>query len=142
MAAVRPLVIATDGTIRQQSITESPALIYQTIEATGDITTTSTTDVLATGMTTTPAAGTYLVIFSGSVENSNNDAGSTLSIYRGGTVVTASVRTSVTKSNNSDIFSTNAVVTVNGSQAIEGKWRVGSNTGTMHTRSLMILQFA
>jgi hypothetical protein len=35
-----------------------------------------------------------------------------------------------------------AVVTVNGAQAIEGRWRASSGTSTMYNRTLMILKVA
>jgi hypothetical protein len=37
-------------------------------------------------------------------------------------------------------FTSIAVVTVNGSQAIEGRWRTSGSTATMHQRSLLVFQ--
>ena len=39
-------------------------------------------------------------------------------------------------------FTCLGVVTVNGSQAVEGRWRTSSATGTMHERSLILLKVA
>lgn len=116
--------------------------------ATGDITTSSVTDVVATGMTLTPPAGTYLVWFSGvfSTENSNAEETLYASIYYNGTKVDSSESSCLTgKSNGNMPFISIAKVTVNGSQAIEGKWRTtdgAGDTATMHQRNITALQVA
>lgn len=117
--------------------------------ATDDITTTSTTDVVATGMTLTPPAGTYLVWFSGSVEASNSDDANAafVSIYSNGVQIQSSEQIA-SKSQSGFVypypFNCVAKVTVNGSQAIEGRWRELNNTNgqeaTMHQRNLTILK--
>lgn len=111
--------------------------------ATLDDTTVSAVDVVAVGMTLTPPAGTYLVWFSGS---SGADAGSVFeSIYAGGVQVPSSeVRNSMGSSVglNSIPFTSIAKVTVDGIQAIEGRWRVDGGTGTMHQRNLTALEVA
>lgn len=86
--------------------------------ATDDITTSSTTDVVATGMTLTPPAGTYLVWFSGSFNNTNDVT--FVSIYSNG------VQSQSSEERNEGgsaliPFNSVAKVTVNGSQAIEGR---------------------
>jgi hypothetical protein len=94
-------------------------------------------------MTLTPVAGTYLVWFAGSINNNTNNTGMNVSIYAGGTQVAASEQAYLSARVSQDIpFSAIAMVTVNGAEAIEGRWRVDSNTGTMHQRTLMILQVA
>ena len=55
--------------------------------ASADTTTTSTSQVLINGMTLTPAAGTYMVWFSTSVDHSNQVTAITTSIYVGGVTV-------------------------------------------------------
>lgn len=115
------------------------------VEANGDITTTSGTDVLATTMTITPASGTYLVWFSGSTDHSANSATIDLSIYSGGTIQASSERAFVRGAGQGNVtvsFACMAKVTVNGSQAIEGRWRTSTSTATMHERTLMILKVA
>lgn len=114
---------------------------------TGNITTTSQTDILATGMTLTPAAGTYRAFFTGST-TLNNDAQSTMvSIYSGGAQNAAS-ETTVGHGKDADNgagFCSIGDVTVNGSQAIEGRWRVSvalGNQGTMMERTLFILKLS
>jgi hypothetical protein len=110
-------------------------------EAAGDITTTSTSDVLATSMTLTPSSGTYAVSFTTSVENDSSGASTFINIYQAGTIVSASERQRThNRTDDSSGLSATARVTVNGSQAIEGRWRVSSNQGTMHERTLLIIE--
>lgn len=114
-------------------------------EATGDITTTSATDVLVTTMTITPASGTYLVWFTGSVDHSANNGSIELSIYSAGSQVAASERSFARGAGQGNVtvsFACSAKVTVNGSQAIEGQWRTPAATATMHERTLKILKVA
>jgi hypothetical protein len=111
--------------------------------ATADTTTTSSSDVLVNSMTKTPASGNYLVWFSGSVEHPTNSASIFMSIYAGGTQ--AAYSEVLYKRGNQTVstpFNCVAKVTVNGSQAIEGRWRTNTGTATMHQRSLTILKVA
>lgn len=120
--------------------------------ATDDITTSSTTDVLATGMTLTPPAGTYLVWFSGSVAmtqlNNTNETTIFLSIYSANSQILSSEEKTGRLNDNGDPlqqpFTCVAKVTVNGSQTIEGRWRIvdNQNIATMHQRNLTILKVA
>lgn len=122
--------------------------------ATDDITTQSTTDIVATGMTLTPPSGTYLVWFSGSNMVTNDDgvadASNYVSIYSGGVQVSSSEQLSRDGITTGKVvlstfpFNCVAEVIVNGSQAIEGRWRTSDsfNTGTMHQRNLTILKVA
>ena len=116
----------------------------QIIEANGAITTTSTSDVLATSMTVTPASGTYLVWFTSSLSNNQSDADTFASIWSAGAQVTSSEREcQFNRQDDVAGFCCTARVAVNGSQAIEGRWRVGAGTGSMQPdRSLVILKVA
>lgn len=116
------------------------------VTASGVVTTTSTTFVTVAGMTITPSAGTYLVWFSANGEH-NSGGGSELVVglavagvdlavterQAGGGFLTANVRYAV---------STQAKVTVNGSQAIEGRFRRDGGVGSVEldNRSLMIMK--
>lgn len=118
------------------------------VSANNTITTTSATDTLMTGMTITPAAGVYLVLFSCSLRGANDDASITSSIYSNGTLEAGSERRVV--ANVSGGFSNPAtttmsvtsfaVVTVNGSQAIEGRWRRSAGTATATYRHLKVIR--
>jgi len=107
------------------------------------ITTGSLTDVLATGMTLTPAAGTYLVWFTGSISHGANGESIYASIYYGVNQVAASERR-YQRGNQAhgSSFACAALVTVNGAQAITGQWRTTAATATMYQRSLQILRVA
>lgn len=109
--------------------------------ATGDTTFTSATDVLIASMTLTPAAGTYLVWFNGSLAHSSLVQSTFLSIWAAGAQVAASERQFDTLVlNESWSFTSMAIVTVDGAQAIEGRGRTTSGTATVHERGLFILQ--
>lgn len=111
-----------------------------------NITTTSATDVVLTGMTVTPPAGTYLVIFGAWLTHNVGNATVTISIYIGGVQNTASIRTTlpfsgaVGSANNGMTTSTNAIVAVNGSQAIALEWHTSSATATAHNGNFDIIK--
>lgn len=111
------------------------------ISATNYITTTSTSDIIATGMTLTPVAGTYMVTFSSSVSGSV-----ILSLWSGGQPVLGTERITISKAiehywrNDINNVMTQGIVTVDGSQEIEVRWRVSDHTGTMYARNLSIMQ--
>jgi len=109
------------------------------VSATGTITTTSGTDVVATSMTLTPPSGTYLVMFSGARNTNQNDA-SQVSIWAAGAQVPESERRGQAR-DHEDAFVSVARVTVNGSQAIEGRWRTSGNQQiTMWERQLTLVK--
>ena len=116
--------------------------------ATNNITTTSGTYVLMTGMTLTPAAGKYLVLFSASVFDGSDDSTITTSIYAGGTLQTGSetqtepnVSGGISNPNSTTMSATTfSIVTVNGSQAIEGRWRRSAGTAGASYRHLKAIR--
>lgn len=111
--------------------------------STDDTTTASATDVVAALMTLTPAARTYLVTFSGSLDHSSNSSSIETSIWSAGSQAPSSERRftrGAGQGNVSSSFFCQAKVTVNGSQAIEGRWRTSGATATMHERVLSILE--
>lgn len=119
------------------------ALTVLQATATADDTTASLTDVVAAGMTLTPAAGTYLVWFTSSFKNSgpNTDFAS---IYSGGAKALPSEERASPDVPGSVLgdkpFTSMALVTVDGTQAIEGRWRVSGGLGTIHQRTLTLLK--
>jgi hypothetical protein len=80
--------------------------------------TTSETPILVPGMTITPPAGTYFVSFSGICYNDNQNQETRLSVAVDGVEVAASERN--VEGNITVPFHTQAKVTVNGAQAIQG----------------------
>lgn len=142
-----------NGTLGAPLSTDSGGLLVSGISttevsATADATTTSAADVLMTGMTSTPVAGTYMVVFSGGVDHSNQNVAVVVSIYVGGALKTDSVRSPIPRFNGvsanslTPIVTTNGIVTVNGSQAIEIRWKTASGTATVHQRTLDIIRVA
>lgn len=115
---------------------------------TSTITTTSATDVLITGMTATPVAGTYIVWFVTTLQHITNNANIFVSIYAGGVQASGSemeatpqIQGGVTPSLNMRVpIATVNTVAVNGSQAIEARWRTSAGTATATTRTLQILR--
>ncbi|MEP7196068.1 MAG: hypothetical protein ABI851_06070 [Saprospiraceae bacterium] len=117
--------------------TSVPAVFQAT--STIDATTTSTTDVLLTGMSITPGAGDYLVFFTGSYGNSNSHGQGPISIYNNGNLIAASVVQGDGSSNDILPVASNAYITNLGAgQTIEVKWRVEAGTGTFHQRTLIL----
>lgn len=111
------------------------------VNAAGDITTTSTTDVISTNMTITPGAGTYQVIFSSDWINSANNTSMFISCYQNGTQITNSSRQYLKASANMRVGVTvSCLATVSAGQAIDIRWRVSNGTGTMGNRSLSLIK--
>jgi hypothetical protein len=113
-------------------------------EATATTTSTSASDVLVDSMTLTPAAGNYLVWFNGSCAHTSNGDQIFLSIYAGGLKEAASERhIGFFRAASTELgFACAAKVTVNGAQAIEGRWRTTAATASMYERTLTILKVA
>ncbi len=115
------------------------------VSATGTITTTSTSDVLATGMTITPGAGDYLVMFSTSTENNATGNNTYISIWVNGVQIAHTERRWFTEGSIANTASPMATqhfaASVGGGQAIEARWRVDGGTGTMYQRTLTIVKF-
>lgn len=111
-----------------------------------NITTTSTSDVLLTGMTITPVAGTYMVWFSTWLTHSNGNDTITMSIYSGGVQKADSIRVAIPfvgalSAITQDMpLATHGLVTVNGSQAITLEWHTNAGTATAHNGTLNILR--
>ncbi len=123
------------------------ALTNTIAEADSNITTTSATPVLATGMTLTPAAGTYLCLFQGSVYQDTTGAGLyvEMSLYAGGGQLTHSRHRAADAPTFDQAFTCVGIATVNGSQAIEGRWRRTAGSGTAYMRgprSLIVIRVA
>lgn len=115
--------------------------------ATADTTTTSTSDVLVNSMSISSGslpAGDYAVWFSGSLSNAANNIAMELSIYDGtvaaGSQIASSERRVAMRTGSFTPFACFALVTVDGTENIEGAWRTASGTATMHERSIYALR--
>jgi len=118
---------------------------YQHKFATDLLTSNPATDTVIAGtgqsMTMTPESGTYLAWFSSSLSGSANSAYGFVSIWSGGAQIADSERrTDVAAAGEYLAFQTQAVASVNGTQAIEARWRMGSGSGTLYSRNLIILK--
>jgi uncharacterized iron-regulated membrane protein len=111
------------------------------VSGTVTLVTISTTDTAATGMTITPPAGTYNVQFTTVVQNTNNGTNVTASLYTDAVAVSGASATASIKTNNGSVpLTLNAEITVNGSQAINVRWRTSAHTGSMFGRWLTIIK--
>ena len=110
------------------------------LSATDTVSTTSTSFVAVPQMTATPTQGTYIVTFSGTMENDSKSKAVEVPLFADGTQVTHSKR-KFQRGNVSQVapFSCIAKITVNGSQTIEARWKVDNNSsGTITERSLLL----
>lgn len=113
------------------------------VSSTTTITTSSTTDVVMTGMTLTPGAGDYIVMFSGSISvNSATDRETRVSIYVNGTIVADSVRRQFTTTTDEpeNVHTITRVTGVADGQAIDVRWAVDANTVSVFSRTLTLIK--
>ena len=115
------------------------------IAHTTGFTTTSTAGALVTGLTFTPAAGTYKVIFSGSGFPQNNNVLQSMTIWSGGaasTGATRDIRSSGGGTTGMRVgFCVEAEVVVNGAQAIEAYLNINiAGTAEIFDSSLSIVE--
>jgi len=127
--------------------THKTEVYFESATASGTVSTTNTSDVLIPGMSLTPPAGTYLVSFDISVDRRSNDGQAFISLYVGGSQESDSERQFQTGKggagrNTIGVMSISEYpVTVNGSQAIEARWRRAGGGGTLRGlvgRSLIV----
>lgn len=125
----------------------TPPIQSSDVTATSNATTTSGTDAVMTGMTTTPIAGTYFVIFTGVIQMNISGDSITISIYVGGTQDATSIMDAapfaggtLTAGQASVPFVTHGVYTVNGAQAIALEWHVSGGTGTVFQRKMTVVK--
>lgn len=123
-------------------------LLSAEVSGTANTTTTSTTDVVFTGATNTPPAGTYLVIYSTWLTHGTGNATITMSMYNNAVQKADSVRTIIPfvgalSAVTQDIPVTlNGLLTVNGAQAIDIRWRTSGGTATAHQWTLNLIKLA
>ncbi len=118
-------------------------LTISAVSATASTNTTNTSDALMSGMTLTPTAGTYLGLFNTDCSSSADDATISASIYLNGVQLSETERSIVPRSNGANgrgLLATQAVVSPNGSEAVEVRWKVSSGTGTANNRSFHLLK--
>lgn len=123
------------------------AWISYNVEAIANITITSATDVLATGMAVTPAAGIYLVHWGMQVSATSNNRVITASIYVNGVKVANSQRQAFIRTGNgtftaADIASLNGStkITVNGTDVVDIRWNTNGGTAQAQGRNLTLCE--
>lgn len=120
---------------------------FRLVTLTGSSTTTSTSDtVTGMGVNVVPAAGVYEVEFFGAVANSGSGTTATciMTPYAAGAALTTAI--SRTKSGSgtagntliAGFYGAATGVVLNGVQNVEGRWKVGANTGTRYEVGLKI----
>lgn len=154
-----PFNNATNGftaTNVQTAIEEAKnSIAYSTASATGTVTTTSGTFSVMTTMTLTPVAGTYLCIFSGNMDITSGVNGTgEIALFVNAVQATDSTRDMTlnvalllgligTATVGASGSQTMTIATVNGSQAIDGRYRsVSGDTFRARSRSLTLIRLA
>lgn len=140
-------LVATSSTVAVWSSVSS--LVSNEITSAGNNTTTSGTDAQMTAMTTTPAAGTYLVLFNTDVNSSAAGATISVSYYLAGVQIAVTLRKVIPFDGGTlsalaarGMATLQAIITVTGSQAITVQWSTSGGTATSANRSLITLRVA
>lgn len=104
-------------------------------------TTASTTDVVITGFTITPTAGTYGVWFSASALQTTSPIVLNWTIYKAGVAVADSARSQQTSRSNQVLQqSTQSIINVDGSQALDVRVSTAAGSLTINARSLLLIR--
>ena len=109
--------------------------------------TTSATYVLITGMVTTPDAGTYFTTFSTTIQGTDAAQQMQVALFHDGSIVQHSDRSAdhASGAQGDDLhypLHTQAILTVDGSQAIEARHQTDTGTLTVYERSLILLKLS
>jgi hypothetical protein len=120
-------------------------IICTELSATASTSTTSTSYTQINGMSITPAAGNYMVKFSASSNGTAANQQLQTALYVGGSVqafTEGDFGFEVNAANDNNRFSiqSDAIVTVNGSQAIEMRYKTNTGTFNVHERSMILLK--
>lgn len=140
------ILTASSGTAAAWTTLDTNALLPygDVVFSESTITTTSTSYITATSMTLTPPAGKYAIYFNTTVTNNvtliGNQTVST-KIYVNGVATGSESVVTVPSSSGQQLTNVCiAIGTVNGSQAITGRWMTSGNTASMNRRSLTVVQ--
>lgn len=124
-------------------ITSSSAtgVISYSVGSDTTFTTTSSTDVLITGMTVTPVTGRYAVWFSSDIEISQNNRLADVVLYKGGTEIPRTRReVQGVSSNFKAAFTTIGEISVNGSEALDVRVLISSGSLDVNQRRLILIR--
>lgn len=130
-----------------QVVTQGVFPLATEVVATGTTTRSSTTDALMAFMTTTPAAGTYMVLFNTDIESNAAGAAISISYYLAGVQIASSLRKIIPFDGGAlsataarGIAALQDLITVTGSQTLEVQWSISSGTATAANRSLILMR--
>lgn len=104
--------------------------------------TTSQSYVLLNSMTTTPASGTYNVSFSASGYGEEKKTEYDLAIFKNGTIIQNTRRLLNLHHESVIHLHSQAIITVNGAEAIEVRYKAGDGTFVIYERSMILLKIA
>lgn len=144
-----PLSIGVDGSVLTADSTQPLKVRWGTtaggvsacteVSTSASTSTTSSKYVLMNGMTSTPASGTYLVMFSSSGSPSSASAIATYAVYVGDTINTSSERSFRGTTSTTHTLYTQAKITANGSQTVEIRYKTSAGTFTVGARNMEIV---
>jgi len=124
----------------------SSTIAYSETTLTTTTSTTSASYIVVNGMTFTPAAGTWLAIYSAAGMISSKETSSFFGIFNNGTIVSNSERCVNQGGNHDHPFDmpvyTATMVTTTGSEAIDVRYKTADGTFTMKTRSLVLIKMS
>ena len=103
-----------------------------------DVTTVSLVDVLLEGMTIIPGEGDFLIFFSGTCQNDDDDGVVTVSLYRNYNLLVRSISQTNDNKNRKQFVSTMAYSTFLAGQPVQVRWNVAKGLGTFHHRRLIV----
>lgn len=125
----------------QSQLSVASGVITYNITTPTVFTSSSTTDVVITGFTVTPLAGTYAVWFNIATENTSGTATNTASIYKAGVKIADSERAARMAASNSPFaLASMTISSFNGSETCDVRVRTSSASQTVRARSLLLIR--
>lgn len=98
-------------------------------------------DTLITGMTVTPAAGTYAVFFNAENTAAGSGAALWVTVYKAGSAIADSLRKAASPAGTHEFStSTQTIVQFNGSQTCDIRINPNGNSMTVNQRSLLLIR--
>jgi hypothetical protein len=137
------ILAATDveSAIKEIASTIASGIQNHNVISSTTFTTSSATMVAVTGMTVTPASGTWAAWINTSIKISVNNALAKTQIFKDGVAVADSLRDTTASGGNMDtMLSTMSVISVNGSQAIDMRAAVSSGSLEVQERTLLLIR--
>ena len=125
----------------QTFISTATGIVSYYLTSAVNFSTTSTTDVLITGFTLTPVAGTYACWYNAAAFLNTTPRQHWWSFYKAGVKLTDSERTQDTSHSNEDMSDATMTITqFNGAQAIDVRVRTENGTLQINNRSMVLIR--